>query len=301
MPPPCCKSDMNAASMQYARGGPGARGAACPYVDKARGAGYPHRVAWARLPFRAARIGGPLTVPRYRRVVVKLSGEALAGSGSSGVDPASLSRVAEEVLSVHDLGVQVAVVVGGGNYFRGRMAEGWGISRAEADNIGMLGTIMNALMLRGALTARTDTDVRVMTAVPIHSLAEPFIRLRAMHHLDRGMIVLLARGIGKAYVTTDYPAVQRALELDADALLVAKRGVDGVYDSDPHLNPDAIRFTTLTYEEAIAADIRVMDTSAFVLANEQALTMHVFDVGAMGVMRGICQGLELGTRISAKD
>src|SRR5438067_5905128 len=107
------------------------------------------------------------TVPRYRRVVVKLSGEALAGSGSSGVDPASLSRVAEEVLSVHDLGVQVAVVVGGGNYFRGRMAEGWGISRAEADNIGMLGTIMNALMLRGALTARTDTDVRVMTAVPI--------------------------------------------------------------------------------------------------------------------------------------
>ena len=192
-------------------------------------------------------------MPRYRRVVVKLSGEALAGSGSSGVDPASLSRVAEEVLSVHDLGVQVAVVVGGGNYFRGRMAEGWGISRAEADNIGMLGTIMNALMLRGALTARTDTDVRVMTAVPIHSVAEPFIRLRAMHHLERGMIVLLAGGIGQPYVTTDYPAVQRALELDADALLVAKRGVDGVYDSDPHLNPDAVRFTRLTYDEALAA------------------------------------------------
>ena len=117
---------------------------------------------------------------RYRRVVVKLSGEALAGSASTGVDPASLSRVAQEVLSVHDLGVQVAVVVGGGNYFRGRMAEGWGISRAEADNIGMLGTIMNALMLRGALTARTDVDIRVMTAVPIHSVAEPFIRLRAV-------------------------------------------------------------------------------------------------------------------------
>ena len=129
---------------------------------------------------------------RYRRIVVKLSGEALAGSRSSGVDPASLSRIAEEILSVHDLGVQVAVVVGGGNYFRGRMAEGWGISRAEADNIGMLGTIMNALMLRGALTARTDTDVRVMTAVPMHSVAEPFIRLRAVQHLDRGLIVLLA-------------------------------------------------------------------------------------------------------------
>ena len=176
-------------------------------------------------------------MPRYRRVVVKLSGEALAGSGSSGVDPASLSRVAEEVLSVHDLGVQVAVVVGGGNYFRGRMAEGWGISRAEADNIGMLGTIMNALMLRGALTARTDADVRVMTAVPIHSVAEPFIRLRAMHHLERGMIVLLAGGIGQPYVTTDYPAVQRALELDADALLVAKRGVDGVLRHRPAPQP----------------------------------------------------------------
>ena len=176
-------------------------------------------------------------MPRYRRVVVKLSGEALAGSGNSGVDPSSLSRVAEEVLSVHDLGVQVAVVVGGGNYFRGRMAEGWGISRAEADNIGMLGTIMNALMLRGALTARTDTDIRVMTAVPIHSVAEPFIRLRAVHHLDRGLIVLLAGGIGQPYVTTDYPAVQRALELDADALLVAKRGVDGVLRQRPPRQP----------------------------------------------------------------
>jgi uridylate kinase len=234
-------------------------------------------------------------------VVVKLSGEALAGPAGTGADPASLARVADEVLSVHELGVQVAVVVGGGNYFRGRMADGWGISRAEADNIGMLGTVMNALMLRGALTARTKADVRVMTAVPIHSVAEPFIRLRAVHHLERGMIVLLAGGIGQPYVTTDYPAVQRALELDADALLVAKHGVDGVYESDPKINPDAARYATLTYDEAIATGLRIMDTSAFVLANEQALTMHVFDVGAVGVMRGICQGLELGTRISVKD
>jgi uridylate kinase len=239
-------------------------------------------------------------LPRYRRVVVKLSGEALSGAAATGVDPASLARVADEVLSVHNLGVQVAVVVGGGNYFRGRMAEGWGISRAEADNIGMLGTVMNALMLRGALTARTDADIRVMTAVPIHSVAEPFIRLKAMHHLDRGFIVVLAGGIGQPYVTTDYPAVQRALELEADALLVAKHGVDGVYDSDPKHNPDAVRFTTLTYEEAIAADIRIMDTSAFVLANEQSLTMHVFDVGAVGVMKSICEGGDHGTRITAK-
>jgi uridylate kinase len=232
--------------------------------------------------------------------VVKLSGEALAGAAGTGADPASLARVADEVLSVHELGVQVAVVVGGGNYFRGRMADGWGISRAEADNIGMLGTIMNALMLRGALTARTDVDVRVMTAVPIHSVAEPFIRLRAVHHLERGMIVLLAGGIGQPYVTTDYPAVRRALELDADALLVAKHGVDGVYDADPKHHPDAKRYTSLTYDEALAAGVRIMDTSAFVLANEQSLTMHVFDVGAVGVMRGICEGLELGTKISVK-
>ena len=239
-------------------------------------------------------------MPRYRRVVVKLSGEALAGPAGTGADPASLARVADEVLSLHELGVQVAVVVGGGNYFRGRMADGWGISRAEADNIGMLGTVMNALMLRGALTARTEADVRVMTAVPIHSVAEPFIRLRAVHHLERGMIVVLAGGIGQPYVTTDYPAVQRALELDADALLVAKHGVDGVYDADPKHHPDAKRYTSLTYDEAIAAGVRIMDTSAFVLANEQSLTMHVFDVGAEGVMRGICEGLELGTRITAK-
>src|SRR5690348_16500716 len=237
---------------------------------------------------------------RYRRVVLKLSGEALAGSTGTGVDPASLAHVAREILSVHGLGVQIAVVVGGGNYFRGRMAEDWGIGRAEADNIGMLGTVMNALMLRGVLTANGGSDVRVMTAMPMESVAEPFIRLRAVRHLDRELIVLLAGGIGQPYVTTDYPAVQRALELDADALLVAKHGVDGVYDSDPRVNPAATRYTHLTYDEALAARVRVMDTSAFVLASEQALTMHVFDVAAVGVMRRICEGDDLGTRISAK-
>jgi uridylate kinase len=237
---------------------------------------------------------------RYRRVVLKLSGEALAGPAGTGVDPASLAHVAREILSVHELGVQIAVVGGGGNYFRGRMAESWGISRAEADNIGMLGTVMNALMLRGVLTADGGGDVRVMTAMPMESVAEPFIRLRAVRHLDRGLIVLLAGGIGQPYVTTDYPAVQRALELDADALLVAKHGVDGVYDSDPRVNPAATRYTHLTYDEALAARVRVMDTSAFVLASEQGLTMHVFDVAAVGVMRRICEGDDLGTRISAK-
>jgi uridylate kinase len=156
-------------------------------------------------------------------------------------------------------------------------------------------------MLRGALTARTDIDVRVMTAIPIETVAEPFIRLRAIRHLERGSIVLLAGGIGQPYVTTDYPAVQRALEVEADALLVAKRGVDGVYDSDPKLNPNAVRFERLSYDEALAMGVRVMDTSAFVLANEQALTMHVFDVAAAGAMRQICEGADIGTKISPKD
>jgi uridylate kinase len=235
---------------------------------------------------------------RYSRVVVKISGEALAGPGGWGVDPASLAQLADEVLSVHSLGVEVAVVVGGGNYFRGRMADGWGIGRAEADNIGVLGTVMNALMLRGVLTARSESDVRVMTAVPMQTVAEPFIRLRADRHLRRGLIVLLAGGIGQPYVTTDYPAVQRALELNADALLVAKRGVDGVYDSDPRTNPLAKRYTTLTYRKALAEGVKVMDASAFVLADEQGLLMHVFDVAAVGAMRAICQGEDIGTRIA---
>jgi uridylate kinase len=238
---------------------------------------------------------------RYRRVLLKLSGEALAGAAGSGVDPGKLSRLADEVLSIHDLGVEIAVVVGGGNFFRGRMAENWGIGRAEADNIGMLGTIMNALMLRGALTARTESDVRVMTAVPIHSVAEPFIRLRALRHLRHRAIVLLAGGIGQPYVTTDYPAVQRALELEVDALLVAKHEVDGVYDSDPKHDPQARRYTRLSYDEVLRAGLRVMDTSAMVLADEGNLLMHVFDVAATGVMRDICLGADLGTVVSRQS
>jgi uridylate kinase len=240
-------------------------------------------------------------VRRYSRVVIKLSGEALAGPAGWGVDPASVGQLTDELLAVHKLGVELAVVIGGGNYFRGRMADRLGIGRAEADNIGMLGTVMNALMLRGVLTARSESDVRVMTAVPMQTVAEPFIRLRADRHLDRGLIVLLAGGIGQPYVTTDYPAVQRALELEADALLVAKRGVDGVYDSDPNIDPDAKRFTTLTYAEALAARVKVMDESAFVLANEHRLVMHIFDVAAVGAMSAICRGEDIGTRITADD
>jgi uridylate kinase len=236
---------------------------------------------------------------RFKRVVVKLSGEALSGSAGWGADPQALDRIAEQILGVHQVGVQIAVVVGGGNYFRGRMADNWGIGRAEADNIGMLGTVMNALMLRGSLTSKTDTDIRVMTAIPMQSVAEPFIRLRAIRHLDHGAIVLLAGGIGQPYVTTDYPSVQRALELEADALLVAKRGVDGVYDKDPNAHPDATRYHQLSYREAISNGLKIMDTSAFVLAEEHRLVMHVFDVAGDGLMRDACLGHDVGTTITA--
>lgn len=235
---------------------------------------------------------------RYRRLVLKLSGEAISGPSGWGVDPAALRHLAAEVLAVHQLGIEVAVVVGGGNYFRGREAEEWGIGRAEADNIGILGTIMNGLMLRGALTAMTDADIRVMTAIPVQSVAEPFIRLRADAHLKVGRIVILAGGIGQPYVTTDYPAVQRALELDADALLVAKRGVDAVYDKDPNRYGDAKRFSTLTYGQALDLGVKIMDTAAFVLADDHQLTMHVFDVDAAGAMAAICAGEDVGTLVT---
>lgn len=235
---------------------------------------------------------------RYRRLVLKLSGEAISGPSGWGVDPAALRHLAAEILAVHQLGIEVAVVVGGGNYFRGREAEEWGIGRAEADNIGILGTIMNGLMLRGALTAMTDADIRVMTAIPVQSVAEPFIRLRADAHLKVGRIVILAGGIGQPYVTTDYPAVQRALELDADALLVAKRGVDAVYDKDPNQYGDAKRFSTLTYGEALDLGVKIMDTAAFVLADDHRLTMHVFDVDAAGAMAAICAGEDVGTLVT---
>lgn len=234
---------------------------------------------------------------RYKRVVVKLSGEALAGDSGWGISQEALQQLADEIIALHDNNIRVAAVVGGGNYFRGRMASSWGIARAEADNIGILGTVMNALMLRGVLTARTNADVRVMTAIPIQSVAEPFIRLRAMRHLDHGSIVLLAGGIGQPFVTTDYPSVQRALELEADALLVAKRGVDGVYDRDPNKYEDAKKYDVLSYEEAIARGISIMDRSAFILAHEQSLTMHIFDVTHRGAMLDVCNGEDIGTTV----
>ncbi|WP_405066711.1 UMP kinase [Kribbella sp. NBC_01510] len=234
----------------------------------------------------------------YRRLVLKLSGQAIAGSNDFGFDSDRLTHLANEVIALHATGIQVAVIVGGGNVFRGNRSDEWGIDRVEADNIGMLGTVINAVLLRGRLTALGADDVHLMTAIPINNLAEPYIRLRALRHLEKGSIVLLASGNGQPFTTTDYPAVQRAIELDADALLVAKNGTDGVYDADPNKHPDARRFDHLTYQEVIDRGLGVMDQTAFILARDHHLPLHVFDIDRPSAAASITIGTPIGTLIN---
>jgi len=234
---------------------------------------------------------------RYRRILVKLSGGAFAGEADWGFERAAVDQLADEVLAVSRLGVEVAIMVGGGNIFRGRLADQWGIERAEADNIGMMATVVNSLILRGALTARGAGEVRVMTAIPMAAIAEPYIRLRAIKQLEKGSIVVFAAGTGQPYVTTDYPAVQRALEIRADVILAAKQGVNGIYTADPKLDPAARRYTQVPYAEVLARNLAVMDQSAFILARDHDLPIHVFDASEAGAMRQICDGAEVGTYI----
>jgi uridylate kinase len=236
---------------------------------------------------------------RYRRILIKLSGGAVAGTSEFGFEPERLEHIAAEIMSVVSMGVEVSLVIGGGNIFRGNMAESWGIERAEADNIGTLATVINSLMLRGVLKAKTDKEVRVMTAIPATSVAEPYIRLRAIHHLEKGYIVIFAGGNGQPYVTTDYPSVQRAIEVNCDALLVAKQGVDGVLDADPRLNQNAQVFKSLHYNDVIQRNLKVMDQSAFILARDYNLPIHVFNFDRPGSMKEICEGKNNGTMISS--
>lgn len=234
----------------------------------------------------------------YKRVLIKLSGGAIAGQSEFGFDPVQLNHIADEIMSVLDMGVEVSIVIGGGNIFRGNMAESWGIERAEADNIGTLATVVNSLMLRGVLKAKTSKEVRVMTAIPLTSVAEPFIRLRAIHHLEKGHIVIFAGGNGQPFVTTDYPSVQRAIEVNSQALLVAKQGVDGVYDGDPRHSHKAKKYKSLHYNDVLQHDLKVMDQSAFILARDYNLPIHVFDFDTPGSMKNVCEGKRIGTMIS---
>ncbi|RXZ83752.1 UMP kinase [Paenibacillaceae bacterium] len=238
---------------------------------------------------------------RYNRVLIKLSGGAVAGNSEFGFGSERLDHITNEIMSVVDLGVEVALVIGGGNIFRGSMAESWGIERAEADNIGTLATVINSLMLRGVLKAKTNKEVRVMTAIPTTSVAEPYIRLRAAHHLEKGYIVIFAGGNGQPYVTTDYPAVQRAIEVNCEALLVAKQGVDGILNADPKHDKDARKFKSLHYDDVLKHNLKVMDQSAFILARDYNLPMHVFNFDKPGSMRELCEGVNHGTIISGES
>ncbi|OYD56217.1 UMP kinase [Fictibacillus aquaticus] len=235
---------------------------------------------------------------RYKRVLIKLSGGAIADATGSGFDQEKLNHIADEVLSVATLGVEVAIVVGGGNIFRGGLASYWGIERVEADQIGTLGTVINSLMLRGVLNSKGDKETRVMTSVPIPSVGEPYIRLRAAHHLNKGYIVIFAGGNGQPYVTTDYPAVQRALEMECDAILIAKHGVDGVYNADPKLMKQARKYVSIGYDEAIRSNLKVMDQSALILARDHGLKAHLFNFDDKGSFLKICQGEDVGTLIT---
>lgn len=233
-----------------------------------------------------------------KRVLIKLSGGAMAGTSGFGFDPDRISHIVSEVLKVADLGVQVGIVVGGGNIMRGSLGAHWGLERAEADGIGMLGTVVNALMLRAALKSQTERDVRVLSAVRVDEVVEPFLRARALKHLDRGFIVVYGGGIGQPYVTTDYPSIQRAIETNCDLVLVAKEGVNGVYDSDPKSNPNAKLFKTLAYDDFLAKDLRVMDQTAIVLARDHKMPIHIFNFAEKGAMERICKGKSIGTFIS---
>lgn len=235
---------------------------------------------------------------QVKRVLVKLSGGALAGTQGFGFDQAALDHIAREVKALRDLGVEIALMMGGGNILRGNEAERWGIERAEADNIGMMATVINSLMLRGALAASGAGDVRVMTSVPITAVAEPFIRLKAIQHLERGRIVIFAGGTGQPYVTTDYPAVQRALEVRCDLLLAVKHGADGVYTADPKHDPAAQLYRSIGYDEVLRQGLKVMDQSAFILARDHGMPIRLLDFGQPGYLSRICQGEELGTLIA---
>jgi uridylate kinase len=236
---------------------------------------------------------------RYRRILVKFSGGALRPqeAGEGLVHPAALNQVARQLASLRALGAEVAVVMGGGNIFRGRDAAAFQIERAEADQIGMLATVINAMFLRGALVGQGYGDVRVMTAQPMTAVAEPYIRLKAAAHLDRGRIVILAGGTGQPYQTTDYPAVQRAGELGCEAVLIAKDGASGVYEADPRTHPRARAYQVLNATDLLRQELQVMDPTAVMLARDLHLPIHVVGADDPDHLVAVFRGEDVGTLV----
>jgi len=233
----------------------------------------------------------------WRRVLLKLSGEAFAGSsGALGVDPDVVSSIAEQIAGVVNSGVQVAVVIGGGNYFRGAELHQRGMDRARADYMGMLGTVMNCLALQDFL-GKAGIDTRVQTAITMGQVAEPYIPRRASRHLEKGRVVIFGGGLGAPYFSTDTCAAQRALEIGAEVVLMAK-GVDGVYDADPRLVPDAVRFVELTPAEVLARGLKVADATAISLCQDNDLPLVVFNLLVDGNIARAAAGERIGTLVS---
>ncbi len=234
---------------------------------------------------------------KYKRILLKLSGGALGGENNELFCKEKLQNITNQIKAARAKGIEVAVLVGGGNIFRGRDAEEWKIENVEADNIGMMATIINSLMLRGAISSKTEDDVRVMTSIPVPSVAEPYIRLKAKKHLEKGRIIIFGGGLGQPFVTTDYPAVQRAIEIDADIVLMAKSGTDGVYTADPRKDENAKRYKNLSYEDVINKNLKVADQSAFVLARDYKMPLYIFDFDNQNAISKICDGELVGTYI----
>ncbi|MBI2724174.1 MAG: UMP kinase [Chloroflexi bacterium] len=236
----------------------------------------------------------------YKRVMVKVSGEALMGSASYGIEPETVRAIATQIKDANDLGTEVAVVVGGGNIWRGAQVSATGMDRATADYAGMLATVINALSLQDAIE-QVGGDVRTQTAIPVPQVAEPYIRRRALRHLEKGRVVIFAAGTGNPFMTTDTAAALRGIEIEADVLLIAKNNVDGVYDADPRKTRDARRFTRLSYMDALSRRLEVMDSTALSLCMENHLPIVVFDVRAPdGIVRA-ARGEEIGTRVDAAE
>ena len=237
---------------------------------------------------------------RYRRVLLKISGESLKGAASSGIEPSAVSYLAEQIGQVHSMGVEVGVVIGGGNIWRGGAAESEGMDRATADYAGMLATVINALALQDGLE-KLGITTRTQSALQIQAVAEPYIRRRAIRHLEKGRVVLFAAGTGNPFMTTDTASALRALEIGAEVLLMAKNNVDGVYDSDPHENPNATRFQSLDYMAALNLRLEVMDSTALSLCMDNQLPIVVFDIFKKGSMGCILAGEDLGTIINGRE
>jgi len=235
-------------------------------------------------------------VTAYKRVLLKLSGEAFGG-GRIGVDPNVVNTIAAEIATVVRSGVQVAIVVGGGNFFRGAELQQRGMDRARADYMGMLGTVMNCLALQDFLE-KQGVETRVQTAITMGQVAEPYIPRRAIRHLEKGRVVIFGAGAGMPYFSTDTVAAQRALEVGAQVILMGKQGVDGVYDSDPKSNPGAVKFDVLTYDEFLARDLKVADATSVSMCRDNNLDMIVFNLSEDGNIARVVAGEKIGTTVT---